>query len=248
MTACPYWLLLLVPAALAQTTIKVVPGAAIVGGSGSATITLDSPSSAAEPVALEWTLTYSTSVLSGMNLSAGAALTSAGKSLSCVDGTGEIQCIIWGVNNTPIPNGVLATASFAVSSKAPTSSSLGLTGLTAVSSSATPIAATASGATLTISSGAKISKLACPSTSITTPAEVVCTVTLASAAADAVKVDVGLDYEVAEVTLPRTVTVPAGQRGASYTVSAGAVAAATKAILVASVDGSSATFTLSLLP
>ena len=244
-----FWFLLMVPVAFAQTGIKIVPGTAVAGGSGSASITIDSPSSSSDPSALEWTLTYSTSALSGMKLTAGTALSSSGKSLSCASGgTGQVRCIMWGENTKFIPNGVLATANFAVSLHAPASSVLGLTGLTAVSGTAKTVPATASGATLTIRPAAKISKLSCAATSILSLGKTTCTVTLTSAAIETVSVALGLGANSAKVTIPSSVRVSAGSSSASFTLSAGTVVAKSTAILVASLDGTSATFTESLLP
>jgi trimeric autotransporter adhesin len=248
MSSWRYLFLLTVPAVFAQTGISVLPGTAVAGGSGSASITITSPSSSADPSAVEWTLTYSTSALSGMKLAAGGALSSAGKSLSCASGTGQVRCIIWGDNTQSIPNGVLATASFAVSLYAPAASTLGLTGLTAVSGTAKPLAATASGATLAIRPAAKISKLACTATSIFSFGKTTCTVTLTAAAIEAVSVALGLGTNSAKVTIPSSVPVPAGASSASFTLSTGAVVVKSTAILVASLDGASASLTLSLLP
>ena len=242
-----YWFLLVVPVAFSQG-VKVVPGTAVAGAAGSASITINSPSSSSDPAALEWTLTYSASALSSMKLTAGAALTAAGKSLSCTNGTGQVRCIIWGANDTLIPNGILAAVNFAVSLSAPASSALGLAGLTAVNAAAKTLAATASGATLTIHPAAKISKLACSATSIVSLGETTCTVTLTSAAIEAVKVALGLGTSSSQVTIPSSVAIPAWKSSASFNVTAGTVTAASTAVVVASLDGGSATVSLSLVP
>jgi hypothetical protein len=152
------------------------------------------------------------------------------------------------LNTKSITNGVLATAGFEVSLEAPASSTLEFAAFTAVSSAAKPMAATASGATLTISPAAKISKLACAETSLVSLGKATCTVTLTSKAIEAVTVALGLGTNSAKVTIPSAVSVPAGASSASFTVTAGSVTATAKALLVASLDGSSATFSLSLLP
>lgn len=244
-----YLLLLAVPGVFAQTAIKVVTGTAVAGGTGSATITITSPSATYDPTDVQWTMTYSSGVLSGMTLTAGSALAAAGKSLSCASGTGQIKCIAWGLNTKPIPNGVLANATFRVSLDSPVSSStLGLVGTTAVSGTAKTVASTATGATLLIQPPPRISKLTCALASIITPTTTTCTVTLTIKAAEATKVSLGLGTNSAKVTIPSSVTVAAGAISAPFTVSAGLVAALSKALLVASLNGSSATFTLSLLP
>lgn len=247
MRAWRYWFFLILPAAWGQTAIKIEPGTVVAGGSGSLNISIASTSGSAL-TALEWTLSYSATYISNMKLGAGAALTSAGKSLACTDGTGQVRCIVWGLNTKAIPNGFLATATFAVSLHAPSSLALELTGLTAISPAATPIAATASGATLTIKPAAKISKLSCVPTSISVSGKTACTVTLASAAVEAERIDLGLGAQSAKVTMPSSVTVPAGGTSATWTVTAGAVAEKSTAIVVASLNGGSESSSLSLLP
>ncbi len=247
MSAWRYWFILILPAAWAQTAVQVEPGTAVAGGSGSLNISITSTSSSAS-TALEWTLSYSATDISNMNLTAGAALTSAGKSLSCASGTGEVRCIVWGLNTKAIPNGVLATATFAVSLHAPTSLALDLTGLTATSSAATPVAATASGATLTIKPPGHISQLSCSPAAISAAGKTTCTATLASAAVEAVSITLILGADSAKVTMPSSVTVPAGGTSVSWTVTAGTVAADSTAIIFANLNGDSESFSLPVLP
>ena len=243
-----YWFLLVVPVAFAQSSIKVAPGTVVAGGTGYANISITSSSSTSEPSSLEWTLTYSTSVISAFKITAGGATTAAGKSLSCTTGTGQVRCIVWGLNTNSIANGILASMSFAVSATAPATSTLGLTGLTAVSGTGESIAATESAGTLTISPAAEISTLTCASTSIVSLGKDTCIVTLASKAIEAVTVALGLGTGSAEVTIPASTVVWAGSTTASFTVTAGQVATNSTAILAASLNGSSRTDTLSLLP
>ena len=82
-------------AILAQVTVKVASGSAIAGAAASLNISLTSSSGTA-PAAVEWTLDYSSSDLTGMTLAAGSAATSAGKSLSCTSTTGSARCIVSG--------------------------------------------------------------------------------------------------------------------------------------------------------
>jgi hypothetical protein len=243
-----YWLFLTVPIAFAQSSIKIVPGTAVAGGTGYANISITSPSSTSEPSSLEWTLSYPTSVVSAPKVTAGGATTAAGKSLSCTTGTGQVRCIVWGLNTNSIANGILASTSFAVSATAPATSMLGLTGLTAVSGPGKSIATTESAGTLTISPAAKISTLTCTSTSVVSLGKDTCTVTLASKAIEAVTVALGLGTGSAKVTIPASTIVWAGSTTSSFTVTAGQVATNSTAILAASLNGSSRTDTLSLLP
>ena len=234
-------------AVLSQTAVKVVPKTAVAGGSGSFSLSITSDSGSS-PASLEWTLGYSSTDLSNVTITAGPASTSAGKSVSCTSGTGTARCIIWGLNTTAIVNGVIATASFAVSKSAAASSVIQLTKLSASSPAGEIIAATGTGATLTITSANQVAKLGCTPTSLLTPASATCTVTLASAATAAVSVSLGLGTNSAKVTIPASVTVPVGASSATFTLEANAVAAPSTAVLVASLNGSSATVSIPLSP
>src|SRR5262244_159851 len=96
-----FWLVLTVPAALAQTAIKVVPGTAVDGGSGSFSIAITSTTGYA-PASVEWTLGYTTTDLTNLKVTAGTAANSVGKLLSCVNGTGLVRCAVWGMNTKAI--------------------------------------------------------------------------------------------------------------------------------------------------
>ena len=247
-----YWFLLLVPAAFAQTSFTVVPGAAVAGGSGTASITISSPSTA-DPSAVEWTLTYAASVLSSVKLTAGPELTGAGKSLSCASGLGQLRCIAWGANETVIPNGVVATVSFTVAANAPASTALGLAGVTAVSATAKTLTASATGATLLIGTGTttgapKLSTLKCAATSILSLGKTVCTVTLTATAVKPASVAVQIALNSDHATVPSSVTIPAGARSGSFTVSVGTVLTVATVPVVVGFSGGELKVYLSLLP
>src|SRR5579863_7002485 len=79
-------------------------------GSPGGVVTLNlSLASVTSPAALQWTLNYSTSDFSAVTMTAGSAATAAGKSISCNTTAGGPTCVLWGVNTTAIPNGVVAT-------------------------------------------------------------------------------------------------------------------------------------------
>jgi hypothetical protein len=99
---------------VAQVTVGVGSGSVIAGGAGSENISLSATSGNA-PASVQWPLTYSGSDLSGMSLVPAAAVTAAGKTLLCATGAGSVECVIWGTNTSPIPNGTIATANFDVS-------------------------------------------------------------------------------------------------------------------------------------
>jgi uncharacterized protein (TIGR03437 family) len=77
----------------------------------------------AVPVAVQWTLNYSSLDFSSAAVTAGPVAIAANKSISCNNNAGATTCILWGLNATPISNGVLATVSLIVSSSTTNTSS-----------------------------------------------------------------------------------------------------------------------------
>ncbi|HKE23919.1 MAG TPA: malectin domain-containing carbohydrate-binding protein, partial [Bryobacteraceae bacterium] len=80
---------------------------AAAGTTASLNLSLSSPSGS-EPAALEWTLAYPAASIANFSVSAGAALSAAGKSLSCDAGATGYTCIAYGLNSNTIGNGVVA--------------------------------------------------------------------------------------------------------------------------------------------
>src|ERR1700704_2539319 len=78
-----------------------VPGSAI---SLDLTLTSNQPG----VVAAQWTLTYWTADVAGISVEAGPAAVSAGKSITCGGGAGVVNCVLWGVNTSSVPDGVVA--------------------------------------------------------------------------------------------------------------------------------------------
>jgi hypothetical protein len=180
-----------------------------------------------------------------MSLVPAAAVTAAGKTLLCATGAGSVECVIWGKNTSPIPNGTIATANFDVSSSAGTSSSLRITDVVASSPSAAGVPASGVGATLTL---IHLSTLACNPKTLITPATASCTVNLTSASPSALTLALGHTSSIAQITMPGSITIPAGASSANFEVEVSAVAVPTTAIIVASLDGASVSFTLPLQP
>ena len=230
---------------LGQVTVQLASGSGLLGKAASLNISL-SASSRSPLAAAEWTLHYSSKDLSSMTVQASPSVISAGKSLSCAAGSGTISCVLWGVNQTAIPDGVIATANFSVASTAPASSALQIASVVVASPTAGNVAAAGNTATLTIAP--PISKLSCGPASLVTPLSSTCTVTLASAALSPVAVSLGVATGSVSVLVPTSVTVAAGATTAAFTLQAGSVTALTNCVVVASLNSSSASFLLSLLP
>jgi hypothetical protein len=231
----------------AQVTVQIASASAIAGGTGSANISISTTSGSA-PASVQWKLTYSQADISGMTLVPAAAATSAGKTLTCISGTGSVECIISGLNTAAIPNGIIATAQFRVPASAGESSSLGITGVVAASASGIVLPATGVGGTLTVAQAVQPSTLTCSPQTLITPATASCIVKLTSAPTNTISLTLGDSVSNAEITMPSSINVPAGATSASFNVQAAAVSAKTSLIVTASLNSRSISFTMSLQP
>ena len=119
-----------------SVTLSVGVGQETVGGAVVVPIKLVS-SDGAQVSAIQWSLNYSPDV-TGVALAIGPAALNAGKSLKC----SANSCVIYGINQTVISDGVLATATFRIS---PGSSALAvpirITGIVAATSAGDSIPA-----------------------------------------------------------------------------------------------------------
>src|SRR5579871_3209537 len=87
-------------------SLSLASGSTVKGSALSLNLSLNAGSSA--PAGLQWTLSYAPSDISSLTMSAGSALTAAGKTLSCNAGTGSVMCLASGMNATAIGSGVVA--------------------------------------------------------------------------------------------------------------------------------------------
>lgn len=197
---------------------------------------------------MQWTLTYSTTEISSITLTASAAVTSAGKTLTCASKAASVECILAGLNITPIPNGVVAVAQFSVPASAPPSSTLGITGVEAASASGSALTATGVGGTLTVVQGVRVSTLTCTPQTLVTPATASCSIKLTAAATGALSLTLGYTVSKAQVTMPTSASIPAGATSTSFSVQVAAVTAQTSLVITASLNGGSASSTISLQP
>lgn len=96
--------------AFPQSTLTVTPPITVVppGTLGAIQIVLSTPTTAVQPVALQFTIagTVDTGALSAV---VGPAAATAGKQISCTGSAPKTMlCIVWGLNSNPIPNGDVA--------------------------------------------------------------------------------------------------------------------------------------------
>jgi hypothetical protein len=87
------------------------------------TLALTMNATGATPAAAQWTLEYSDADFSSVTVTAGPAAETAGKTVSCNQTAGATKCMLWGMNATPITNGVVANVSLGISSSTLASSS-----------------------------------------------------------------------------------------------------------------------------
>ena len=139
-------------AATAQPAVQLILGNASVmeGTAGTTTLALTA-TTGNSPAALEFSVTYSADV-TGVTVAAGTADTTANKTLACGTATPtSITCIVYGINQTLIANGPVATVAFTtVKTPASRSESLGIGNTTASSATGTVITSGGTGGTLTI--------------------------------------------------------------------------------------------------
>jgi hypothetical protein len=223
-------------ALLANVTISSASGAGVPGG----TVTVDITMTAAtgdSPASLQWTTSVSAGDITGMTFAAGAASTAAGKSVSCGSGTTTVTCLVFGINQTVIGNGVVATVTLNISpSTLSTSTPLTLSQGAASNVSGASIPTTTVGSTIAIAQPPRPSSVSCNPSTVTTPGSSNCTVTL-NQTSGAGGTAVGLSSNNANLTVPVSVTVAAGFISANFTANAAQVSSTQSATITASANG-----------
>jgi hypothetical protein len=227
-----------------SVAIGLSSGAAAAGSSITLNLSLSTATSL--PAALQWTLAYSTADFGAATIAAGPATTSANKQLSCSSSAGSATCILWGLNDTTVSTGVLATVSLPINHTTDSSSQLQLASSAAADSSGSSLGTSATGGTVTIQPG--LSGFTCTPVAFAAPATSSCTITL-TAPALAGGTAVALTASPASaVTLPASVTIPQGAQSGTFSVTAGNVTATTAVMLTASSLGVSQGFGLTVNP
>ena len=90
-------------------------GSAITTPGSSAALTVStSASGGVQPAIVQWNMQYPVDVTS-IEVSPGPAAVIAGKNITCSYGVSAATCVAWGENQTTIPDGALATATFQIS-------------------------------------------------------------------------------------------------------------------------------------
>src|ERR1051325_7655640 len=161
---------------LAQSSLSLSSASIMPGGTVTLNLAVTSQTGS-EPASLEWTLTYPTATVTSLSVTAGSALTSAGKSISCVSNSGSYSCVATGMNNAKILNGSVATVSVSMSATVGTAT-IGVANALGASSTAAGVSITATGGSISVVAPLTISSLACVPNSLAPGSSSVCTASL----------------------------------------------------------------------
>jgi len=131
----------------ANASLAVSSGSAAAGGSVSLNLTFTKGTDQA-PSALQWTLNYPTASVSKVTIATGSGATAAGKSVQCSGNT----CLVSGTNNTALSSGVVAVATFKLSSSASGNLAVQLSNTVSASPSATSLTLTTANGVISVGS------------------------------------------------------------------------------------------------
>ena len=138
------------PALAQQATVSVSSASSVPGGTVSLNVSLAS-TGGAQPAAVQWTMSYSTSSVTSVSVTAGSSLTAAGKSVTCAPNATGTICVAYGMNLNAISDGILATATFQITpGTLVTSVSVQMTAVLASTAPGLPITGAGVGGTISI--------------------------------------------------------------------------------------------------
>ena len=224
-----------------NVVLSLGSGSGAPGGAVAVPITL-TDSGGAQPAGIQWSFSYPAGI-TGVTVVAGLTATNAQKLLTCAGST----CIIYGLNANSITDGLAATATFQLAPGASGTIPISLTNVVAASVAADSIPASGGSGSIVVSVSASLSTVGCLVASIAGPGSTSCTVTL-SAAAPAGGFQVSLSSNNANLTVPTSVTVAAGQTTATFSATGATVNAdQTGVTITASAAGIIRTASVNLL-
>jgi hypothetical protein len=228
-----------------NVTLTLGSGTVQPGGSVTVPLTL---SGGMQPAAVQWTLLYPSSILS-ITTADGPAAAAAGKNSTCASSTGQTICIVAGLNQNTMSDGVIASVTFQVASSAAGSISVQMTGVVAASLEATAIPSGGVGGALTVAAPAapSITAMTCNPVTLTGAGTASCTVSL-DMAAGLGGVVIGLSSSNSNVSVPASLSIPAGSASGSFTATAAAITGANQtAVLTGTLGSSSQSASLTLV-
>ncbi len=225
--------------------LSLLPGSALPGGA--VALNLDMTATGTQAAGLQWTFRYAPGDVVSVQVVAGPASVAAGKTVNCAAGSGTYTCLLAGVNSSTIANGTVATATFSISTT-PSGQVIPIQVSDSLSSSLTGvgIATTATGSSVSILSPVAPAGLVCSPSSFTGAGTSTCTVTL-SGLAPGGGATVTLSSNNTSVTVPASATVAAAATSTTFTATVAAVTVDASAQLTATLNGGSASTSLSLV-
>jgi hypothetical protein len=193
----------------------------------------------AQPAAIQWTLLYSSDI-TAVTVTDGPAVVNASKTTTCASSPGKTICLVAGLNQNSLGDGVLANVTLQLAPAVSTSSiPVQVTGTVAASIQANAVAVSASGAAISVVAAPQISVLSCSTTSILFGTSATCTLTLDKNAPAGGAV-ANLLSDNANLSVPSTVTVAGGTTAIAFTVTAKSGTAASESAVISASLGSSA--------
>jgi uncharacterized protein (TIGR03437 family) len=236
------------PSQAQQVNVSLGSGSSVPGSTVALDLSLTT-SGSAQPAIVQWTMNYPSADIAGVSVNDGPTATAAGKSVLCSSTPGSTTCVVYGVNQNRISDGVAATATFNVALGAlDASAPVQIMGAAASAPDASVIATAGTGGTISISQSSQppvASGLSCTPAGVTAPGTAACTVTLSSPA-PAGGLNVTLASNNSNVSTPGSLAVPPGSSSAGFTATVTAVTSAQNASLTASAGGVTKTFSLSI--
>jgi hypothetical protein len=233
----------------AQTGVTLTLSSASGSPGSVVTLSLSLNGTGNQPADLEWTLIYSPTDFSSVSVGAASIAIAANKSVSCNNSVpGVSNCVLWGLNATPISNGVVASVSLTLSSSTlNTSSAVQFSTTGAADGAGASLPALGNGTVVTIQQQPSLNGFTCAPVSVTPPGASNCRVAL-TAPALSPGATVTLSSSSSAASVPPTVTILPGATSSTFNATAGSVAVATPVTLAASYLGISETFGLVINP
>jgi hypothetical protein len=140
--------------AFGQDALALSSGAATQGGTIALSLSLTSPAGS-EPAAIQWTLTYDAGEVASIAAVAGASASAADETIVCYSSAGSYTCMVAGMNDAIIQNGVVAVINLTMASSAATTT-VSVTEVAGATAAADPISMTGTSGTITLPAAAAV--------------------------------------------------------------------------------------------
>jgi len=137
--------------AFGQDTLALSSGDAE-GNSIPLNLSLSSPVGS-EPAGVQWTLTYAAADVASIDAVAGSSAAAANETIACFAGAGSYTCLLSGMNDEVMQNGVVAVINVTLTSSA-VATPISLTNVVGASAAGSPIFMTGAGGTIALSAAA----------------------------------------------------------------------------------------------